>query len=287
MKKPSTLLLIVFLLNVVNPLKAQDFSMGISTGISSYFGDLMYNNSLFNQSSPAFSVSGSYDFTDRFRTRLNLSFLTVKGDDAKSPDKGTHDRNLNFVSNVIEASLLAEIDIVDGTKNANAIYLFTGPGVFYYDPTTLDRSGKKVHLHDWGTEGQTNTKYNNLQQIAKKIAEKSQYHKTALSYTAGVGMRHDITPFMSVGVEFGYRFTNTDYLDDVSNATYVDPTLVTPYVWQLAYRGDEINAKATSPGWQPRGNPNKMDAYYTMQVRVAFKLGRDNNGMRRLTNYGY
>ena len=287
MKTLSTLCLFAVLFTVPNVLKAQDFSLGISTGVSSYFGDLMYNNSLFNQSSPAFSVSGSYDFTDRFRSRLNLSFLTVKGDDAKSPDKGTHDRNLNFISNVIEASLLAEIDIVDGTKNENEIYLFNGPGVFYYDPTTIDRYGNKVHLHDWGTEGQTNTKYNNLQQIAKKIAEKSQYHKTALSFTAGVGVRHEITPIMSLGVEFAYRFTNTDYLDDVSNKDYADPNLVTPYVWHLAYRGDEINPKATSPGWQPRGNPNKMDAFYTIQFRLSFKIGRDNNGLRSLSRYGY
>ena len=167
MKTLSTLIRIAIIIAITFPVKAQDFSLGIATGVSSYFGDLMYNNALFNQSSPAFSVSGSYDFTGRFRTRLNLSFLTVKGDDAKSPDKATHDRNLNFISNVIEASLLAEIDIVDGEKNANAIYFFGGPGVFYYDPTTIDRYGKKVHLHDWGTEGQIDTKYNNLQQVAK------------------------------------------------------------------------------------------------------------------------
>ena len=82
------------------------------------------------------------------------------------------DPKLDFLSSTDLNSLgSTEIDVVDGEKNANAIYFFGGPGVFYYDPTTIDRYGKKVHLHDWGTEGQIDTKYNNLQQVAKKIAD--------------------------------------------------------------------------------------------------------------------
>ncbi|MDE3235689.1 MAG: hypothetical protein KGO81_07025 [Bacteroidota bacterium] len=261
-------------------LRSQDITVGTGMGISAYYGDLMFNGRPFSQVSPASNMSVSYSFLKRFRERFNFSYLNVRGDDKKSPALNFRERNLNFTSHVYELSLLTEYDLIDGQKNENWIYLFAGPGIFFYDPITIDRYGKKVHLHDYGTEGQSGTKYEtaqaNIQSEKFEVANsgKKIYGLQALSFTVGLGVRRDINTKAGIGIEFAFRFTNTDYLDDVSGAKYPDRSQVSPYVYELTYRGDEVNPLLTSPGWQPRGNPNNKDVFYSFQLCYYYKLGK-------------
>ena len=49
----------------------------------------------------------------------------------------------------------------------------------------------------------------------------------AVSVPFGVGLKYSLNERLNIGFEIVHRFTNTDYLDDVST-TYVDPSVFPP-----------------------------------------------------------
>ena len=66
------------------------------------------------------------------------------------------------------------------------------------------------------------------------------YEEVAWQFPVGAGAKYKFNDVVTLKLEFNYHITSTDYLDDVSKA--------------------------------PRGNPNKNDAFYTTQFKVAFKF---------------
>lgn len=253
-------------------LMAQSVKVGVGTGVSAYFGDLTYTQQFFQQVSPSASADLSVDFNSRFRARLNIAYTPVQADDKKSIYWPTRNRNLNFKSDVFEVSTLAEFDIFNAENVMITPYVFAGPGMFFFNPTTIDRYGQKVNLKNIGTEGQPGTFALLLEGKDAAINQLSKAYKTnALSLVSGLGFRVQVSELFSVGAEIAYRFTNTDVLDDVSSKQYPDKNLMSPYAYQLAFRADEINPNA-QPGYQPRGNPATNDSYYSVQVRMTYQL---------------
>ena len=89
--------------------------------------------------------------------------------------------------------------------------MFGGIGGVYFDPSGYDRfidengrlagSGVKYKLRPLQTEGKS---YNNI----------------AICVPAGFGIKKAFNSQGGIKLEAGYRFTNTDYLDDVSDVYY-------------------------------------------------------------------
>lgn len=292
MKKISFILsiqLATFLL-ISTAASSQGFSLTGSLGVANYFGDLT-NGSTPNYK-PAFSLGAAYDFTNRFRMRLNLSALSVQGDDADSKLSHIKTRNLNFKTSIQEAALLGEFDILDNSFNSIIPYVFVGPSVYHYDPRPL-RTIKgigDVSLHSIGTEGQN---------LGSKYADKK-YNLTQLNIQMGVGVRIEISEQVSLGAEFNYRNLFTDYLDDVSSI-HITPTTWKDAIDAATAAGDlalvkQLNA-AKNYGWNridsktglkviqtdgnsyyPRGNSSKNDVFYTFQVRLNIKLSSIESG---------
>ncbi len=263
-------------------LMAQSVKVGIGTGVSAYFGDLIYTQALFQQVSPSASADLSVDFNSRFRARLNIAYAPVRADDKKSIYWPTRNRNLNFKSDVFEISTLAEFDLFNTENVMITPYLFAGPGMFFFNPTTIDRYGKKVELVYIGTEVQPGALALLSEGKDAAINQFSKAYKTnAFCLVSGLGFRVQVSDLFSVGAEIAYRFTNTDKLDDVSAKEYPNKNLMSPYAYQLAFRGDELKPDA-QPGYQPRGNPATNDSYYSVQVRMTYQLNlsSDNNYKR-------
>jgi len=273
MKANLKLLLFIGFLLYTNRMfaQAEHYRITASLGTSAYNGDLVQGAPVAQEFSPDFSIGLAYEIANKFRARLNTSFLGVKGDDKYSTNSALVARNLNFKSFVWEVALLGEYDLLDRRDYAIIPYVFGGPAFYHFNPTTIDRNGNKVNLHDWDTEGEGLPGY------------PAPYHRAQINLQFGFGTRYEITDGFSLGFEFCYRKLFTDYLDDVSGK-YVDPAVIDYYVTnpavalemkQLSFRGDEINPAAKVSVTEPRGNPSKKDVYYSFQLTATYCLGAD------------
>jgi hypothetical protein len=93
----------------------------------------------------------------------------------------------------------------------------------------------------------------------------------------GVGIKYSITNRINVGFEVLHRFTNTDYLDDVST-TYVDPSVFPANpdgslsaAYLLSDRSYETGPRIGSKGRQ-RGNSQNKDQFVTATFFISFNL---------------
>jgi hypothetical protein len=247
------------------PTNAQRVRAFGGLGVSAYLGDLIQGSPAFKQVSPDVMGGVTYDLGEKIRYRLGLSLLGVRGNDALSPRADLRARNLNFKSFVWEISNMMEYDILDRNVYNIVPYVFGGFGLFHFNPTTYDRNGNKVYLHDVGTEGQ----YLNQPGYPKP------YHRMQLNIPFGAGVRYEVSDAFAVGFEFNYRILFTDYLDDVSTPKYATDALIASGQLEaasLSFRGDEISPGAKPPLYRPRGNPHNKDSYYSFQVTFSVRL---------------
>jgi hypothetical protein len=96
--------------------------------------------------------------------------------------------------------------------------------VFKFNPQA-ELDGEMWELQPLGTEGQGTTFY----------PDRQKYSLFNAAIPFGLGVKVNINKTFSVGLEWGMRYTFTDYLDDVST-TYADIDVV------QAERGDIANA---------------------------------------------
>ena len=306
-------LLLVFVL-LSSGSNGQYFKLTTSFGGSIYQGDL--SNGVVSSIGPAASVGLTYDLYDNFRLRTNLSFLQVSADDSKSPKLAIKERNLNFKSDIIELSLMGEVDLLNSEDYTLVPYLFGGPSIYHFNPyTTIKQSditeevnlgytglfkvGQKVYLHDIGTEGQI------LNDNTLKTAGKS-YNLTQLNIQLGGGFRYKISDAISIGYEFSFRKLFTDYLDDVSSKNYISAGEWTKVINLAKASGNTARVKLLEEGetlsWReldskgnsillkpgpPRGNPDANDAYFSSQVRLSFTLFSKSDNYARGNNKLY
>jgi hypothetical protein len=118
------------------------------------------------------------------------------------------------------------------------------------------------------TEGQGSTLY----------PDRKPYSAMALCLPIGVGIKYSLNERFNIGFEVLYRFTGTDYLDDVST-TYVDPIvfydpasgLPPPAAFYLHDRSNETGEPIGIPG-RARGNSKQKDQFVTAMFHVTFNL---------------
>ncbi len=250
------------------------FNFITGAGVASYYGDLTEKAKLFNQSSYSFSTGFSYKYNRYFEARLEFSLLEVKGFDSKNNRVDLKARNLSFKSNVWDINLAVDYNILGLNEDRKfSPYVFLGVGISHFNPYTTDRTGAKVYLQPLGTEGQGLSMYPN----------RKPYSLTNIQLPFGAGVKYAVTPRLVLQLELKYRYLDTDYLDDVSNASYPDLAALTaanPKLPGLAYRGDELPGGADYPtkGTLNRGNPNKKDSYYSTQFKIAYQLSAKGKG---------
>jgi hypothetical protein len=127
--------------------------------------------------------------------------------------------------------------------------------------------GQKYFLRPLGTEGQGSPNY----------PDRKQYSTMAMCLPIGVGIKYSLTDKINLGFEILYRFTSTDYLDDVSK-TYAPDAFAqtlpdgTPTVWyQLQDRSYETGDPIGIKGRQ-RGYEKQKDQFVTAMITASFNL---------------
>jgi hypothetical protein len=248
--------------------KLKYWSIGIGGGLSAYNGDLSPAGSMFERAKTFdrpygnFGIFGRRRFNDYLIAGLNVNYYRIGSDDAlMSQSSGNLKRNLSFRSNNIEVlgtinfeffnyNTLKELSRNDFPLSS---YLIFGLGITTNNPQA-QLNGTWYNLRDYQTEGVS-------------------YGSTALIIPVGIGMQFQLTKGVNVLIESAYRFTNTDYLDDVS-AKYSLEAINSPDPIRaaLADRSPDIYNFDRSVN-NKRGNPAKKDGYFILQARMEYVLG--------------
>ena len=278
-KKILPVLFILFFAGAAN---AQYFGeqrigeFGFAVGAGHYFGDL---NTRANINRPKFSAGAFYikQFNNYVGLKLAVNYALLGYSDIYSKNETQKRRNLSFNSNVWEASISGQFNFFHynpGVEGYNFTpYVSLGLGAFSYDPYAY-LQGTKYFLRPLGTEGQN----------SKQYPDRKPYGTVAACFPLSVGFKFGLSPGTNMFIEAGYRFTTTDYLDDVSMTYvgdvpfyYAGTTSVVGVDGQInpAYllsdrsyeTGDRIGIKD-----RQRGNSQQKDAYAIAQVGVSFNL---------------
>ncbi len=248
----------------------QEGEFGIGLGAGHYFGDLNTKARL-NRAKLAASAFFRKNFGNYIAARVGVSFAQLGYSDIyNSHNKYMSSRNLSFNSKVWELTLQGDFNFfrfMPGEPQYNFTpYITFGAGVFSYDPYAYLR-GEKVFLRPLGTEGQGSSLY----------PDRKQYSSMGICIPFGGGIKYSLNERVNIAFEVLHRFTNTDYLDDVSK-TYADPAAfpANPDGSQsnaalLSDRSYEVGTPIGIPGRQ-RGNSKQKDQFVTAMFHVTFNL---------------
>ena len=235
-----------------------------------------------------------YKILNPLAVKGTLSYAWLSGSDAKTEEVYRRDRNLSFRTNLWELGVQLEYSIIPEPINYRSTrrrkftwrsllnintYVFAGVSGFYFNPKAKDDgeggTGKWVALRKLGTEGQ------GLMEGRKK------YRRIAMAFPFGVGFKYPLSRELGIGLEFGPRYTTTDYIDDVSRS-YVDNEWLArnnPQAARMADRSIKTNDDSDplpyvkyGPGDQ-RGEAKFNDFYMFTVVSVSYKLKTGRSGL--------
>jgi len=171
-----------------------------------------------------------YKIKEKVSLKLNFFYGRLYGSDMFTESPGRSRRNVTFSSGVFEPSIQAEYSILKerlGTRytfqNLKRFkftyvntYVFIGFGGLFFNPK--------------------------LNYIA--ASNKNQpYHKVNLTFPIGVGFKYAMNRRTTLGLEFGQRYTSTDYLDGHSDIyskardSYAFVTIIVTYKLKTARSG--------------------------------------------------
>lgn len=189
----------------------QQGEFGISAGAAHYFGDLNTRAAI-NRPKPALGIFFRKQFGNYVGLRISAHYAQLGYSDIYSKNDYQRTRNLSFNTNIWELAIQGDFNffkfIPGDQEHLFTPYVTLGVGVFSFDPYAyLD--GQKEFLRPLGTEGQL---------IGYK--GRKPYGTMALCIPLGVGIKYNLSEKMNLSFEIVQRFTNTDYIDDVST-TYV------------------------------------------------------------------
>lgn len=284
-------LVIAILFLLVLPSKSQKgyrFEIGVATGVSNYLGemggrqasarpwllDLKLAKTRWNE-----TVYMRYKFHPSLAARLSFNYLRISGDDKLSTNPGRRYRNLSFRNDIydVEATLnwlfynpQKPVGLYPRTSLFVTGYMFVGVGGFYHNPKTLYQ-GSWVALQPVRTEG-------------------VKYSKFGYCVPLGLGFYVTLNKRRRahrIGLEINWRYTNTDYLDDVST-TYKNPSeLPSNLAVALSNRNTEVTKQPAGMennyGWHddgmgnnlnkaPRGNPDNKDSYISVNITYGLAI---------------
>jgi len=278
-------------------------------GASNFLGDLGGKDDVgtndfqdleINQTQFSLFVGHKYALYKKFYLRTDFTWGRVSGNDNTTQEVFRQNRNLSFKSNIFELAMMLEYEIpikkrkghiydikgAKGWKNGgSSCYLFGGFGAFYYNPKA-EFQGEWIELRPLRTEGQG------------LPGGADEYGRFSWCIPVGASITKRISHNVSLGLQVSYRYTFTDYIDDVSTSYY------NPYDIQLYVGGDQgelaaylsnpslgvaqegLSARVTAPG-QQRGDATDNDGYMFawltchVQIRDKYRKGGSFKGKKR------
>lgn len=250
----------------------QEGEFGFGIGAGHYFGDLNTRARL-NRAKLAATAFFRKNLGNYIAVRVGATFAQLGySDQYNTHNEYMYRRNLSFNTKVWELTLQGDFNFfrfMPGEPQYSFTpYITLGAGVFSYDPYAYLR-GQKVFLRPLGTEGQGSSD--------PRYKDRKQYSSMGICIPFGGGVKYALNDRVNIGFEILHRFTNTDYLDDVSK-TYVDPSIFplnpdgsTSDAQLLSDRSYELGEPIGIPG-RARGMSRQRDQYVTAMFHLTFNL---------------
>lgn len=254
-------------------------------GPSNFMGDFGGTNEIGSYSlkdldikASRFALQGGYSYklAERWGFGASLSYIQVYGADRFAKDPNRKARDMHFKSSIFElsATISFSLSVEDYSQKYNVgargkssktpnWYIYTGISGLYFNPKAQHSNGKWYNLQPLGTEGQG------------IISTRDEYSSIAIAIPVGMGLIFPINSNWGIGFELGFRYTFTDYLDDVSS-TYIDPLLFNDPIARYfhnptAYVDGESAWEGSGIGKQ-RGNNKIHDTYMFVLIKTTYKI---------------
>lgn len=244
---------------------AQGWEAEIMAGFTGYRGDLTEHVLSPRSMAPSVGFNIKYNLNDLFLLRGGILYGSVLANDKYNEDAALKNRNLNFRTDILEANLCIEVNLLEPDLFIAYPYLFGGVGVFHFNPYTYDKHGVKTYLQPLGTEGQGMTEF----------PGRKPYSLTQLCLPFGGGIKIYVNKQCDLIYELAGRYLFTDYFDDVST-TYVSSQKFLDCnklkTAELAFRQTDVPYPSEG---DIRGNPDLKDWYFFSGLKLLIRLGHD------------
>ncbi|GAB4376268.1 MAG: hypothetical protein Kow0075_03230 [Salibacteraceae bacterium] len=240
-----------------------------------------------------YCITGGYRFrvNELFSARSTLVFGRLYGSDELAGDVWRRSRNLHFRSPILELAVAGELYFIPEKANSRyrvrgikgilgsslSAYIFTGIAGFWFNPRAqfvgnakYPGDNKWYSLQPLGTEGQG-------------LSGQKKYSRISFAIPLGAGAKYTISRTVSLGLEFGFRYAFTDYIDDVSTVYYDEAKLLAERGPAAAYfsnpakplkdsEGRPVLAGGPMPAGEQRGDPTTKDTYMFAVLTMNYKF---------------
>jgi hypothetical protein len=278
-------LLLSALLAFSGTLQAQYvWDFGGKIGASNYLGDIgggagaargfIYDMKL-EQTKFTLGLTGRYFFGNNTAVAVHFTHVRLKGEDSGSENPERYSRNLSFRNDVLELTTRLEYHFIKINDIGRTfryrlsfnLFLWGGVGAFYNNPKGYYQ-GEWIALRPLQTEG-------------------IGYSPFSFCAPAGIGMHYRFNKRHLIGFEAGWRFTLSDYIDDVSSFYKNPDDFTDPQAIALADRSVEVDpndplfigannygagTKANPSEPAKRGNPEDNDSYLVACFTYSYAL---------------
>lgn len=298
-----------------------DWDIGMTVGMANYMGDIGDGFSSRRdfvwdlqelRTRPAFGLFArrKLDRDGLWWVRADVMRIHIAGHDKHTDYEPRRGRNLHFRNHMSEVSFRVERDLFQKplvwARQRRAMITvrgFIGFAYFEHNPEA------QVDIHnpayaDLVESGITTPgRWHSLPELQTEGTDYSdELSMTTVPFGLSalvVGQKRGGAPDFYVGLEIGFRMTNTDRLDDISGF-YADPSQMNPLGAALSSQANEIVMEEAGITHSIvhhqymdedndiiRGNPANNDAYGTLVISVGKVLnGRSQGFNRTRSRYG-
>ncbi len=219
----------------------------------------------YNETNLAIGGGLSYHFKFGLSLNLNNFYTRLTASDANTVSSRTN-RMITVRTDLIESNLSLQYTLPKTAGILYGTYFNIGSGIAFYEPKATYKR-RYYKLRDLGTEGQLID------------PNKSIYKKYAFVVPFGFGKNFYFGNRNSVAIDFSFRKSFSDYLDDVSTTYHDRSEILAKSGVAAAYFSDpSFDTFGKNKSGSIRGNPKHNDTYFLVGLKLNLKL---NSSYRR------
>lgn len=194
--------------------KLRRIETSIGFGTSHFHGDiggtadvkngLGFKDIQFEYTKPSLAFGIAYKVAGDMNVKMNLIYGFIKGDDINSRNS---ERNLAFTSTIFEPSFQFEYYLISESSSFSSSAQFNRRGMV--------NNYAQFYLYGFGGLGGVFSNVTPEKELISKID--NNFSKFGIVFPIGLGLKYTIDAKWSLGLEFGRRFTLSDYIDGYSS----------------------------------------------------------------------